>query len=60
MYFTKTHWKIWKKLKQRRQRQKEILTHFARLHWQQDFRNLDTFHRAMRPCKLIAFDLHFS
>ncbi|XP_061387474.1 gustatory receptor for sugar taste 61a [Musca vetustissima] len=54
MTFPKDHWKVWSNLKLRRRNQKEILKKFTLLQRQQDFRSLDTFHRAVRPCLLVA------
>ncbi|XP_073836807.1 gustatory receptor 61a [Musca autumnalis] len=54
MSFSKNHWKLWTKLKLRRQHQKEILKKFAKLQHRQDFSYMDTFHRAMRPCLLVG------
>lgn len=54
MPLSKYHWKVWTNRKLRRREQKQILNKFARLHHRQDFGNLDTFHRAMRPCEALG------
>lgn len=51
MPFVRNNRKIWQKLKIQRWQQKKMSKQFIVSQRKDDFRDLDTFHAAMRPCK---------